>query len=130
MVRVLWTRAFPAPAASSIAFNAAAALGIGFSRSAYDRAFNAALFFLFHGDGDGTDCGEADLVAFYAPDEAAINEVGMTLLASLAAVFFCHVDPIGLDLIDRSDMDTVRADYFHVFLDLGHWAISPAFSIF
>jgi hypothetical protein len=130
MVRVLWTRAFPAPAASSIAFNVAAALGIGFSRSAYDRAFSAALFFLFHGDGDGTDCGEADLVAFYARDEAAINEVVMTLVASLAAVSFGQLDPIDLDLIDRSDMDTVRADYFHVFLDLGHWAISPAFSIF
>jgi len=85
---------------------------------------------LFHGDSDGTDCGEADLVAFYARDEAAINEVVMTFVASLAAVSFGQLDPIALDLINRSDMDTVRADYFHVFLDLGHWGISPAFSIF
>jgi len=75
---------------------------------------------VFHGDGDGTDCGEPDLVAFYARDEAAIYEVVMTLVASLAAVSFGQLDPIALDLINRSDMDTVRADYFHVFLDLGH----------
>jgi hypothetical protein len=46
--------------------------------------------------------------------------VVMTLMASLATVFFGQLDPIALDLINRSDMDTVRTDYFHVFLDLGH----------
>jgi hypothetical protein len=75
---------------------------------------------LFHGDGNGTYCGEADLVALHARDEAAINEVVMTLMASPATVFFGQLDPIALDLINRSDMDTIRADYFHVFLDLGH----------
>jgi hypothetical protein len=75
---------------------------------------------LFHGDGNGTYRGEADLVALHARDEAAINEVVMTLMASLATVFFGQLDPIALDLINRSDMDTVRTDYFHVFLDLGH----------
>jgi hypothetical protein len=29
-------------------------------------------------------------------------------------------DAIALDPIDRADMDTVRADYFHMFLDVGH----------
>jgi hypothetical protein len=75
---------------------------------------------LFHGDSDGTYRGEADLVALHLRDEAAINEVVMTLMASLATVFFGQLDPITLDLINRSDMDTVRADYFHMFLDLGH----------
>jgi hypothetical protein len=75
---------------------------------------------LFHGDGDRSYRGKTDLVAFHVRDEAAINEVVMTLVASLAAVFFCQLDPIALNLINRTDMDTIRADYFHVFLDRGH----------
>jgi hypothetical protein len=88
------------------------------------------LLFLFHGDGDGADRGEADLVALHARDEAAINEVVMTLVASLAAVFFRQLDPIALDLINRTDMDTVRTDDFHVFLDLSHCKFLPRSSWF
>jgi hypothetical protein len=70
------------------------------------------------------------LVTFYVRDEAAINEVVMTLVTSLAAVSLDQPDPVAVDLINRSDMDTVRADDFHVFLDLGHWGSSPALSMF
>jgi hypothetical protein len=75
---------------------------------------------LFHDNGDGTDCGEANLVTLYARDEATINEVVMTFVTSLTAVFFGQLDPIALDLINCTDMDTVRADYFHVFPKFGH----------
>jgi hypothetical protein len=47
----------------------------------------------------------------------------MTFVASLTAVFFGQLDSIALDLIDRTDMDAVRADYFHVFLDFSHRAL-------
>jgi hypothetical protein len=88
------------------------------------------LLFFFHGDGDGSDRGQADLVALDIRDEAAINEVVMTLVASLAAVFLGQLDPIALDLIDRADVDAVCADDFHVFLDLGHCELLPALSSF
>jgi hypothetical protein len=73
---------------------------------------------LFQGDGDGTYRGKTDLVVLHARDETAINEVVMTLVTSLAAVFFGQLDPIALDLINRTNMDTIRADYFHVLFDL------------
>jgi hypothetical protein len=84
---------------------------------------NEALLFFFHSDGDRTNRGKAYFVALYARNKTAINEVVMTFVASLAAVFFGQLDPIALDLIDRTDMDAVRADYFHVFLDFSHSAL-------
>jgi hypothetical protein len=39
-----------------------------------------------------------DLVTLYARDEATINEVVMTFVTSLTAVFFGQLDPIALDL--------------------------------
>jgi hypothetical protein len=82
-----------------------------------------ALLFFFHSYGDCTNRGKAYLVALYARNKTAINEVVMTFVASLAAVFFGQLDPIALDLIDRTDVDAVRADYFHVFLDISHSAL-------
>jgi hypothetical protein len=46
-------------------------------------------------------------------------------VASLAAVFFRQLDPIALDLINRTDVDTVGTDDFHVFPDVGHCEFLP-----
>jgi hypothetical protein len=81
------------------------------------------LLLVFHRDRDSPNRGEAYFVALDTGNEAAINEVVMPLVASLAAVFLGQLDPITLDLIDCTDVDTVRADYFHVFLDFSHSAL-------
>jgi hypothetical protein len=44
----------------------------------------------------------------------------MALVASLAAVLFGQLDARALDLVDRANVDTIRADDFHVFLDVQH----------
>jgi hypothetical protein len=46
------------------------------------------LFFLFHRDRNRPDGRKPDFVAFHLSDEAAINEVMMTLVASLATILF------------------------------------------
>jgi len=58
----------------------------------------AVLLFFFHGHGNSADCGEPNLIALRAGDEAAINEVVMTLVASLATALFGQLDPIAFDL--------------------------------
>jgi ABC-type uncharacterized transport system YnjBCD permease subunit len=43
-------------------------------------------------------------VSFHLSDEAAINEVMMALVASLAAILFGQPDAVALKLIDCADM--------------------------
>jgi hypothetical protein len=63
---------------------------------------------------------KADLVAFHLGDEAAINEVVMALVASLAAVLLGQLDAVAFNPVDSANVDTIRSDDFHVFPDIGH----------
>jgi len=65
------------------------------------------LLLFFHRHGYGTDGGKAHLIAFHLRDEALVNEVVVALVLALAAIGLGQLDPIALDLINRSDMDTV-----------------------
>lgn len=53
-------------------------------------------------------------------DQALVDEVMMSPVAALAAVLLRQLDPAAFDLVHGADVDTVGADYFHMFLDVGH----------
>jgi hypothetical protein len=46
-------------------------------------------------------------------------------VTSLAAVLLGELDPVAFDPIDCADVNSICADDFHMFLDLGH-VIAPA----
>jgi hypothetical protein len=79
-----------------------------------------ALLFLFHGDSNGSNCRKANSVAFHLGNKAAINEVVMALVAPFAAVLFGQLDAAAFNCVDGANVDTIRADDFHVFPDIGH----------
>jgi hypothetical protein len=64
-------------------------------------------------------------VSFHLSDEAAINEVMMALVASLAAILFGQPDAVDLKLIDCADMTPSPPNYYHVFFDLGRCEFLP-----
>jgi hypothetical protein len=76
---------------------------------------------LFHRDRNRSDSREADFVALYVSDKAAINEVVMPPVTSFATILFGQLDAVAFDPINRTNVDSVRADNFHVLLDVGHW---------
>jgi hypothetical protein len=78
------------------------------------------LFFFFHRDGHGTNRGQTNLVTFHVRNKASVDEVVVTLVASLAAVLPGQLDPVAFDSIDRADVNAIGADHFHMFLDLCH----------
>jgi hypothetical protein len=80
--------------------------------------------FFFHRDRNGSDGRKPDFVAFHLSNQAAINEVMMALVASLAAVLFSQLDAVAFNLINRANMDTIGPDYFHVLFDVSHLRIS------
>ena len=53
----------------------------------------------------------------YASNSRAADEVVMALVAGLSAIGLGQFDAIALDLVDRTDMNAVGADYFHMFAD-------------
>jgi hypothetical protein len=83
------------------------------------------LLFLFHRDRNGSNRRQANLVSLYASDKAAINEMVMALVAPFAAVLPGQLNAIAFDLINRTDVDTIRADNFHMLLDIGHQKLLP-----
>ena len=44
----------------------------------------------------------------------------MIILLAMFIVFARHLDALTLDVVDLADVNAVRADNFHVFLDLAH----------
>jgi hypothetical protein len=44
----------------------------------------------------------------------------VTLVASFAAVFFGQFDAVAFNLINRTDMDPISADDFHMLLNVRH----------
>ena len=56
------------------------------------------LFFLLHGDRDGSVRRQADLVAFHLGDQVLVDEVMMSPVAALAAVLLRQFDLAAFDL--------------------------------
>ena len=93
------------------------------------REFIAGLFLLsalfelytvvfgFVHDGDIGIGAKAHLVAFDFGDEIARDVVVMVVMVAFAAIFFGQLDAAALDTIHGADMDAIRADHFHMFLD-------------
>jgi hypothetical protein len=79
-----------------------------------------ALFFLFHRDRNRCVSRETDSIALNFGDKASINKVVMPLVTSFAAILFGQLDTVAFHLIYRTNMDTIRADDFHVLFDVGH----------
>jgi hypothetical protein len=76
----------------------------------------AALFF-FECHRDIAVCRKTDPVAFDIGDQFKRNEVVVASMAALAAVLLRQLDTAAFDVVDRSNMGTIRADDFGVFLD-------------
>jgi hypothetical protein len=53
----------------------------------------------------------------------------MTLVLALAAIGFGKLDAIAFYPIDGADVNAVRADDFHVFFDIRHFAVLSVRSI-
>src|SRR5437763_1538827 len=81
---------------------------------------STSLLFLFHCDSNRSDRRKPDLISLHFRDEAAIHEVMMTLVASLTTVLFSELDAVAFHLVDRTDVDAIRPDYFHVLFDVSH----------
>jgi len=59
---------------------------------------------------------QADLIAFNLSDETA-RKVMVMIGVRETAVGPDQFDPVFLDTIDSTDVDTVRADHFHMLFD-------------
>ena len=62
--------------------------------------------------------------AFHLRDQALVDEVVVTLVATLPAVLLSQLDAVAFDLVDGASVNAVRADNFHVLFDVGHWMSS------
>ena len=78
------------------------------------------LLFLFHRDSNGSDRRQANLVSFYAGDEAAIDEVVMAFVAAFATVLLGQLNAVAFNFINGADVDAIGADDFHMLSDVGH----------
>src|ERR1700736_2964563 len=81
--------------------------------------------FLFEGNRDGRVRRQPDLLAFDLCDQPQIDEMMMAFVTSFAAIGLGELDPATFNAIDGSDVNAVRADYFHVLL-YGHFKSPPS----
>src|ERR1700754_3385311 len=66
------------------------------------------------------NCGirrQTHLLSFDIRDQPEIDVMMMALVTSLAAVGLRQLDPVFLNTIDGPDVNAIRADHFHMFLD-------------
>src|SRR5689334_20328555 len=72
---------------------------------------------LLHRDRHVTIRGQTDLVALDVSDHAAVDEMMVALVASLAAVLLRQLDAFAFNTVDGPDMGAVRSNDFHVLFD-------------
>jgi hypothetical protein len=72
--------------------------------------------FLFQGNRYSCIRRQAHLLPFDIRDQPQIYEMMMAFVASFAAIGLRELDPATFNAIDGSDVNTVRADHFHMLL--------------
>jgi hypothetical protein len=72
-------------------------------------------FFLFHRHSYIGVRRQADLIDLR--HKASLDVVMVSFVSAFAAVFLGELDTSAFDIIDHADVNTVRADYFHVFFN-------------
>ena len=78
---------------------------------------------MFHGDGDGTVRRQPNLLAFDIGDQPQVDEMMVSLVPAFAAVGLDQLDPTIFNAINGSNVDAVRANYFHMLFDISHWNV-------
>ena len=81
------------------------------------KAGGRPLLVLFHSDRNGGVCRKPNLLPLNIGDQAQIDEMMVAFVAAHPAILFGQLDTIAVHSINRSDMDTVRADDFHMLFD-------------
>jgi hypothetical protein len=70
---------------------------------------------LLHRHGDGSIRRQPNFIAFDFGHKAPLNEVMVPLMSAFAAVVLRQLYSATLELIDRTDVNAVSADNFHMF---------------
>jgi hypothetical protein len=86
--------------------------------AAYFNSDGLARLLFFECDRDGRIAREPYFPAIDVRDKAEIDEMMVARMSALAGIGLCKFDALVIDAVDRSDVDTVRADHFHMGLDL------------